>query len=356
MYLSLKNIKLKYQTRYILDSLDLEINKGELVIILGESGCGKTTLLKIIAGILPPEEGQIFIEGEEITSLPAQYRKVGYVPQAQVLFPHMKVKENIEFGLKAQKIPKEQRKEILQWVANLTQIEDLMNRYPTEISGGQKQRVALARAMAVKPRLLLLDEPLSSIDATARESLALTIRRIQKETGTTTLYVTHNQEEARLIADRVAIMYDGKIQQIGKIIEVDNNPRNYLIAKIMGATNVWPVFFYEEKRKNVIVDTPLGSFELPKKKPDKITGIQIPPTQIKITQQEVKDEDMKYITLKGYIKSIIQRDVGKYRAVVELAEKKIEYIKIDIAENYLSGIDIGAQVNILIDSQEVKLL
>lgn len=355
MYLEVKNIRLRYKKRYILDYLDLEVNKGELLIILGESGCGKTTLLKIIAGILQPEEGKIIIDGEDITNLPAQYRNVGYVPQAQVLFPHMKVRDNIDFGLKAHKLPKQEREETLKWVAELTQIEDLLDRYPSEISGGQKQRVALARAMAVKPRLLLLDEPLSSIDATAREALALTIRRIQKETGTTTLYVTHNQEEARLIADRVAIMYDGKIQQIGKIVEVDTKPKNYLIAKIMGTPNVWPVIYYTQQEGKTTLSTPLGDFSLDVQHRSKITGIQIPPGTIRLSQK-VTQNDRNHIILRGFIKSLIQRDIGKYRAVIELPEKTVEYIKVDILEKDLSDVDITNQVNVIINPEEVKIL
>ena len=214
--LELKEISMKYERKYILENLILDVNHGELLVLLGESGCGKTTLLKIIAGIIEPEKGEILMDGENITHLAPQKRKIGYVPQAQVLFPHMKIKENISFGLEAHKFDKQEIENKIKWVAELTQIEELLDRYPSEISGGQKQRVALGRAMAIEPNLLLLDEPLSSIDASGRESLALTIRRIQKETETTTLYVTHNQEEARLISDRVALMYDGKIQQIGE--------------------------------------------------------------------------------------------------------------------------------------------
>ena len=195
----IENLSMGYEKKLIIENFDLEIYEGELLVLLGESGCGKTSLLKILAGIIPPEEGKIFFDQEEITDLTPQKRKVGYVPQAQVLFPHMKVKQNISFGLEAHKLPKEEIEERIKWISEITQIQELLERFPSEISGGQKQRVALARALAIKPNLLLLDEPLSSIDASGRESLALTIRRIQKETGITTLYVTHNQEESRLM-------------------------------------------------------------------------------------------------------------------------------------------------------------
>ena len=278
----IENLSMGYEKKLIIENFDLEIYEGELLVLLGESGCGKTSLLKILAGIIPPEEGKIFFDQEEITDLTPQKRKVGYVPQAQVLFPHMKVKQNISFGLEAHKLPKEEIEERIKWISEITQIQELLERLPSEISGGQKQRVALARALAIKPNLLLLDEPLSSIDASGRESLALTIRRIQKETGITTLYVTHNQEESRLISDRVAVMYDGNIQQIGSVIEVDNNPINYLIAKIMGSSNIWSADHIDSKEGKTTVFTSIGVFKLPYSIDKKITGIRIPPSSFKI--------------------------------------------------------------------------
>ncbi|MHA1476206.1 MAG: ABC transporter ATP-binding protein, partial [Promethearchaeota archaeon] len=228
-YLKLQNIHMKYQNEYIINDLNLNVQRGELLILLGSSGCGKTSLLKIIAGLIHPEKGEIIIEDQDITEFSPQRREIGYVPQSQVLFPHLNIKENIAFGLRARN--KENSKDAfeqkIQDVAKLAQIEDLLERFPSEISGGQKQRVALARAIVIKPKLLLLDEPLSSIDASSRESLALMIKRIQRETKTTTIYVTHNQQEARLIADRVAIMYNGIIQQSGTMINIDNNPKNF---------------------------------------------------------------------------------------------------------------------------------
>ncbi|MHA1612331.1 MAG: ABC transporter ATP-binding protein, partial [Promethearchaeota archaeon] len=213
-FLEISSLRLKYQNEYILDRFNLTVQKGELLVLLGESGCGKTSLLKILLGILQPDDGIIKLEGIPILNLPPQNRKMGYVPQAQVLFHHMTVKENVNFGLEVHKeIPNPQ--DLYSKAIRLTQLSTLEDRYPSELSGGQQQRVALARAIAIQPQILLLDEPLSSIDASNREELALTIRRIQQETNTTILYVTHNHEEARLIADRIAVIFDGKIQQLG---------------------------------------------------------------------------------------------------------------------------------------------
>ncbi|MHA1303402.1 MAG: ABC transporter ATP-binding protein [Candidatus Heimdallarchaeaceae archaeon] len=354
--LRITDLSMRYERKYILDDLNLEVESGELLVILGKSGCGKTSLLKIIAGILNHEKGQILVDTENITHLPPQKRNIGYVPQAQVLFPHMKVRDNIIFGLKAQKLSKDEIRKRLSWIANLTQIEDLLDRYPNEISGGQKQRVALARAMAIKPRILLLDEPLSSIDATGRESLALTIRRIQKETETTTLYVTHNQEEARLIGDRVAVMYDGRIQQIGKITYVDVNPLNFLIAKIMGSINVWPVLFKQEKDNETILVTSIGEIKIKANIKHKVTGIKIPPSEVKIVQEEQRPNHDLF-QIKGYVKSIIQRGNDLFRVVLEVKNETVEYIKADIAgENLIKELETNQLVYLEIDPKNVVLI
>ncbi len=363
--LIIKNLSMRYEKKLILDNLALEVKSGELLVIVGESGCGKTSLLKIIAGILEPESGEIIVNGEDIINYSPKDRNIGYVPQGQILFPHMKIRDNITFGLKARKLSKQIIEERLQWIAELTQISDLLDRYPYEISGGQKQRVALARAMAIRPNILLLDEPLSSIDATGRESLALTIRRVQKETETTTLYVTHNQEEARLICDRVAVIYDGKIQQIGKVMDVTQHPKNYLIAKTMGTPNVWPILFQQNEEKNTIISTPLLEIKLPLKLDRKRTGIIIPPLEIKIaeTEQEInkitnEKKDDNYVLLTGKIKAVMQRSKNLYRVVTEIRKESIvEYIKIDIEDNQLAETLLKkTDVTLIINTNNIILI
>ena len=358
--LQLKEISMRYEKKYILDNLDLDVQHGELLVLLGESGCGKTTLLKIIAGIIEPENGKLFMEKKEISKLSPQKRKVGYVPQAQVLFPHMTVRKNIAFGLEAHKLSKSEIEQKIKWAAELTHIEELLGRYPSEISGGQKQRVALSRAIAIDPHLLLLDEPLSSIDTSGREELALTIRRIQKETETTTIYVTHNQEEARLISDRVAIMYDGKIQQIGRVVEIDHSPANYLIAKIMGTPNIWSVQYQDKKQNKTIVTTELGKIELPYLVKQRFTGVRLPPSCFEIAfdknelQEDIKKTKMVF---KGIIKSIIERDIRTNRMIVEVKRDSIEYIKVDIDRQKLKkNLETNQQVIIYIDTSEVQIL
>ncbi|TFH29143.1 MAG: ABC transporter ATP-binding protein [Promethearchaeota archaeon] len=260
-FLEISSLRLKYQNEYILDQFTLSVQKGELLVLLGESGCGKTSLLKILLGILQPEEGTITLERIPITNLPPQKRKMGYVPQAQVLFPHMTVKQNVYFGLDVHKEIDNPQDNYAKAIM-LTQLTALEDRYPAELSGGQQQRVALARAIAIQPRILLLDEPLSSIDASGREELALTIRRIQQETQTTIIYVTHNHEEARLIADRIAVIFDGRVQQLGLTRAVYHSPVNYSVAQILGKENVWPILGVNNQQNQPLITTPVGNFPL----------------------------------------------------------------------------------------------
>ncbi len=332
VHLKLSKIYQRYQKELILKDFNLEVREGELMVLLGESGCGKSTILKIIAGIIKPEKGAVYFGDIDYTHSEPRVRRVGYVPQAQVLFPHMKVIDNIEFGLKAQKIPKPERKELLERTIKLTNVEKLLDRFPHQISGGQKQRVALARAIIVQPNILLLDEPLSSIDATNRENLALTIRRIQRETKITTIYVTHNQEEARIIADKVAIIYGGKVRQIGEINYIDANPKNFQVAQIMGLDNVWPVRDVKQvDDKLIAITTPLLDFTLDKTKITKttLTGIQIPTESIKIVEE--KKEAKRAIYLTGTVKSDLKiNNITRYIVEVHKNKTKPEYLKVDL--------------------------
>ncbi len=351
---NIKGLSMRYEKKYILDDLNLDIHQGELLVILGESGCGKTTLLKILAGIIEPETGSIHLDNQDITNYPPQKRKVGYVPQAQVLFPHMDVEHNVKFGLEARKLSTDVIEEKLKWVTELMQIDDLLSRYPREISGGQKQRVALARAMAIEPDILLLDEPLSSIDASGREALALTIRRIQKETETTTVYVTHSSDEARLISDRVAVMYDGKVQQIGRLLDIDHNPKNYLIAKIMGTSNVWPVLYMSDNDKGSLITLSIGDIQLHEKLKTKISGIRIKPSSFSINTSERLSE--KKIIFHGIIKSIIEQDEDNVRIVVDVKNAPSEYIKVDCSkEDIKIEPKTNTELTLEVDPSEVVL-
>lgn len=220
------------------DHFDLEIPDGQLIGLLGPSGCGKSTMLYMIAGLQKPTEGKIFFGEEDVTELSAENRGIGLVFQSYALYPHMTVEQNILFPLQnlkgAEKLTKEEMRERVLEAARLVQIDELMERKPNELSGGQQQRVAIARALVKMPKVLLLDEPLSNLDARLRLQTREEIRRIQKKTGITTIFVTHDQEEAMSICDQIVVMKQGVLQQTGKPQEVYEDPVNLFVAKFLG--------------------------------------------------------------------------------------------------------------------------
>ena len=220
-----------------LDDLDLTVQPGELIALLGPSGCGKTTTLRLLAGLEDADAGQINVGGRDITRLPASKRDMGMVFQAYSLFPHMTVRQNVAFGLRLRKVSSAQRDRRALEMLELVDLSTQADRYPHQISGGQQQRVALARALAIEPQVLLLDEPLSALDAKVRAQLRDQIRRIQLEVGITTLFVTHDQEEALAIADRVGVMRDGRLEQLAPPTEVYSRPATSFVAEFVGLTN-----------------------------------------------------------------------------------------------------------------------
>lgn len=219
------------------DSINLDVKEGELVTLLGPSGCGKTTTLRMISGFENPSSGNIFIDDEIITSVPPNKRPTTMVFQNYALFPHMTVYENISYGLKLRGDSKNKIKEKAYKIMDLVGLEELAGRSPNQLSGGQQQRVSLARAMVMEPKVLLFDEPLSNLDAKLRVSMRIEIRKIQQRVGITSVYVTHDQEEAMTLSDRVVIMKDGKIQQIGSPREIYAHPENKFIAGFIGRAN-----------------------------------------------------------------------------------------------------------------------
>ena len=223
-----------------LDGLDLTIKPGELVVLLGPSGCGKTTTLRLLAGLEDADQGAITVAGREITHVPANHRDMGMVFQAYSLFPHMTVQENVAFGLKLRRVHRAERSRRALAMLDLVGLTEQAGRYAHQISGGQQQRVALARALAIQPQVLLLDEPLSALDAKVRAQLRDEIRRIQLEVGITTLFVTHDQEEALSMADRVGVMRDGKLEQIAAPDELYEHPATAFVAEFVGVMNRIP--------------------------------------------------------------------------------------------------------------------
>ena len=227
-----------------LDRVDLEIRPGELFFLLGPSGCGKTTLLRHVAGFCEPDEGSILVGGEDVTHVPPHKRDTGMVFQSYALWPHMTLAENVAFGLRMRGVGKAETTERVRRALAAVKMEDKADRKPNQLSGGQQQRVALARALVVQPRCLLLDEPLSNLDAKLRLEMRLEIRRICKEAGLTAVYVTHDQKEALSIADRLAVMRAGRLEQVGAPLEVYRRPKNRFVASFIGETNFLPPDFF----------------------------------------------------------------------------------------------------------------
>jgi len=234
-----------------LRGIDLEIKPGELLVVLGPSGAGKTTLLKVIAGILKADRGKIYFDGKDVTNLEPFDRNIGFVFQSPALFPHLRVWENIAFPLEARGYSFDEIKSRVIELIELVELKGLENRYPHELSGGQQQRVAIARALAAYPRLLLLDEPFANLDVQLRERLRILLRSIQKRLKITTIFVTHDQEEAFQLADRIAILMDGKIEQVGTPDLVYENPANEEVAKFLGI-NVVDASIFGRKGKALI--------------------------------------------------------------------------------------------------------
>ncbi|MFZ0170059.1 MAG: ABC transporter ATP-binding protein [Acidimicrobiales bacterium] len=233
----LRGLRRTFGSVVALDRLDLDVHSGEFVSLLGPSGCGKTTALRIIAGFDWPDSGEVVVDGHDVLGLPANKRNMGMVFQAYSLFPNMTAQQNVEFGLRIRKQNHEARARRARELLDLVGLASAMSRYPRQMSGGQQQRVALARSLAIEPKVLLLDEPLSALDAKVRVQLREEVRRIQLELGITTLYVTHDQEEALSISDRVAVMSAGRLEQLGTPAQIYNGPRTSFVANFVGTMN-----------------------------------------------------------------------------------------------------------------------
>ena len=240
--LELKEIKKSFtEGEAVLDNISLEISKGEFITLLGSSGCGKTTTLRIIAGLEQPDAGSVWLDGREVTGLEPNQRDVNTVFQNYALFPHMNVAENIGYGLKLKKVPKSEIRKKVSQMLELVQLEGYEKRKPSELSGGQKQRVAIARALVNNPKVLLLDEPLGALDLQLRRAMQIELKHLQKKLGITFIYITHDQEEAINMSDRIAVMKDGRIEQIGTPDEIYNHPQTSYVATFVGNANILKV-------------------------------------------------------------------------------------------------------------------
>lgn len=248
LLLSLRNIKKSFGETEVLKGICLDIERGEFITLLGSSGCGKTTTLRIVAGLETPDEGEVILEGRDVTALEPHKRDVNTVFQNYALFPHMDVASNIAYGLKIRKVPKAEQKKKVEEALALVKLSGYGKRYPSELSGGQKQRVAIARALVNNPSVLLLDEPLGALDLQLRRQMQIELKRLQKKLGITFIYITHDQEEAINMSDRIAVMNQGVFEQIGTPNEIYNHPLTAYVAEFVGNANI----FHEKGRSYAI--------------------------------------------------------------------------------------------------------
>lgn len=260
--LYLQGINKTYGKVDAVKDVSLDIHSGEFFTLLGPSGCGKTTLLRMIAGLELQDSGSIILEGEDITRLPAIKRQINTVFQSYALFPHLSIFENIAFGLRSRKIPEKEIKAKVQNALDMLELTTMPNRYPHQLSGGQNQRVALARALVNEPKVLLLDEPMSALDAKLRAQVQVELRRLQQKLGQTFILVTHDQDEALVVSDRIAVMKAGQIIQFGTPEEVYDFPKNEFVAQFLGAANLLPGSFHDG-----VFHTDFGRLELEKPPP-----------------------------------------------------------------------------------------
>jgi spermidine/putrescine ABC transporter ATP-binding subunit len=318
MEIQLKDIVKRFGTLEAVSHVSLEIHDGELFTLLGPSGCGKTTVLRLIGGFHKPDNGEIYFDGKPVTPIPPYERNIGMVFQNYALWPHMTISNNITYGLKLKKLPKAEIADKVSHVLKLVNLVGLEKRYPGQLSGGQQQRVALARALVLNPDVLLLDEPLSNLDAKIRVQVRAEIRKLQKELGITTIYVTHDQEEALTLSDRIAVINLGKLLQIGSPRDLYERPENPFVADFIGINNLIPGDIQEinSAEKWMKVQTkvgPLICFGNERFKPGDRCLVSVRPETASISQSEEAQKGFNCIggavSFASYIGNTIRYDV-----------------------------------------------
>ncbi len=344
----------KHEHVQALDDVSLDIREGELFTLLGPSGCGKTTTLRCVAGFEKPTDGSIDFLGRDYTAIPPFRRNIGMVFQSYALFPHMSIFENVAYGLRIRKIPKREIEERVGRIIALVGLEATQKRKPSELSGGQQQRIALARALVYDPKLLLLDEPLSNLDAKLRVYMREEIRRIQQQAQVTTIYVTHDQEEALSISDRIAVMHDGRVSQVGLPDEIYENPNSIRVADFIGQAN-----FLDCVVKNngaAVLTFPSGEEIVLETVPDSIHSFPhqegilfVRPEQMKIMAAADQDN-----TLKGEVKVILYLG-SVVRYFVEIFLKTTPQEILVDQDRRVGGVRVGDPVAVRLQGEGAKL-
>ena len=285
----LKNVRKTYPPdTQALKGIDLAVREGEFFSLLGPSGCGKTTLLRILGGFEVPDAGEVYIAGRDVRQVPPYERPVNTVFQNYALFPHMNVFDNVAFGLRMRGLPRDKIRARVKEALALVQIEELADRRPDELSGGQKQRVALARALVNEPKVLLLDEPLGALDLKLRKQLQIELMRLQREVGITFIYVTHDQEEALVMSDRMAVMNQGKIEQVGLPEELYERPKTPFVARFLGTSNLLEATPVDRHRAR----TPLGELAVKSPLPEHPVLLSIRPEKLRLSRTKNREENV----------------------------------------------------------------
>ena len=342
--LELSGVSRHFGSVKALDGLNLVVEPGELVALLGPSGCGKTTALRIVAGLEVATSGELLVNGSRYNEVPASERDMGMVFQSYSLFPNLTVAENIDYGLRARKIDADKRKKRVDRMLELVGLSVKAKSYPHQLSGGQQQRVALARALAIEPRVLLLDEPLSALDAQVRGQIREEIRRIQLELGITTLFVTHDQEEAMAISDRVGVMSHGKLEQIDTPMGLYNAPATPFVASFVGQANRIPAQITAKGKARVLnqkvnISENAGNFE-----EGQSVNVIIRPELLEIVSESDTDATRGIVALKSFLGPMTK---------IGIAVEGAPLIHLNIASRDVRKIEIGEKIAFKISSDEV---
>lgn len=327
---NLQDVRAFYGSMEVLKGVSFQLEESEFAAILGPSGCGKTTLLRVIAGFIE-YQGQVLFDGVSCDRLPAHKRDIGIVFQDYALFPHMTVRRNIEYGLRLRKQSGSRLTKQSDELIGLLQLDSLADRYPGELSGGQRQRVAIARALAIRPRILLLDEPLSALDKKLREDMQVELRKLQKQVGITTMFVTHDQEEALALSDRIVVMDDGEIRQIGSPNEIYSRPADRFVADFIGKSNILPVSGVASRNGQlackILQDQPVRVAMNGSAKPEGDLCLSIRPERLSL--KPARASKASFNTLSGVIDHVVY--LGAHQLV-----------RLTIAEGVTLDIDTGS--------------
>ena len=329
--IELKNISKKYEDHTVLDNLSLDIKKNEFLTLLGPSGCGKTTTLKIIAGFEYADDGKVLFEEKDLNNVPPYQRPVNTVFQKYALFPHMNVYENIAFGLKIKKMPKDQIDAKVKEMLRLVALEGCEKRKVDSLSGGQQQRIAIARALVNEPKVLLLDEPLGALDLKLRQEMQIELKRMQQKLGITFIFVTHDQEEALSMSDTIVVMNKGKIQQMGSPEDIYNEPKNSFVARFIGQSNIFDGVMLDDFKVK-FCDT---EFDCVDKGFDKNEDIEVV-----IRPEDIKMASPQEGMLKGKVTSVVFKGVHYEIEVIENDRKWI----LHNTKNAVVGEELGMDI------------